>query len=80
VKKIREGKLPLTWLENGEVRNTKGIIPVVDGVIYDAVYQNYQDGKWIPIENPAPPKIKYVGYGVPLTKAQLKMLAMPVGK
>ncbi|MFZ5907414.1 MAG: hypothetical protein ACOYVJ_08420 [Nitrospirota bacterium] len=80
VKKIRGGKISLTWLENGEVRNTKGVIPVVEGVIYDTVYQNYQDGKWIPIDNPAPQKLQYVGYGSPLTLEQVKKLAMPVGK
>jgi hypothetical protein len=80
VKKIQEGKIPLTWFENGEVRNIKGVIPVVDGVTYDAVYQNYQDGKWIPIDNPSAPNLQYVGYGSPLTQEQLKKLAMPVGK
>lgn len=80
VKEIQGGKIRLTWFENGEVRNTKGVIPVVDGVTYVAVYQNYRDGKWIPIENPAPPKLQYVGYGSPLLQEQLKKLAMPAGK
>lgn len=80
VEKVCKGTLQLTWFENGEVRNIKGVIPVVDGVAYEAVYQNYQDGKWIPIDNPAPPKLQYVGYGSPLTQEQLKKLAMPAGK
>lgn len=80
MKKVQEGKIRLTWFENGEVRNAKGVIPVVAGVTYDAVYQNYRDGKWIPIDNPVPPKLQYVGYGLPLTQEQLKKLAMPMGK
>jgi len=80
VKQVQKGKIQLTWFENGEVRNTKGVIPVVEGVTYDAVYQNYQDGKWIPIDNPVAPKLQYVGYGSPLTQEQLQKLAMPAGK
>lgn len=35
VKQVQQGKLRLTWLENNEVINVKGVIPVVDGVTYD---------------------------------------------
>jgi hypothetical protein len=80
VKKVLEGKLSLTWLENGNVNNPKGIIPVVDGVVYDSVYQNYQDGKWVPIENPPAPVLQYVGFSKPLSKEQLKKLSLPIGK
>lgn len=80
VKKVQEGKLSLIWLENGNIKNVKGVIPVVNGVIYDAVYQNYKDGKWIPIENPPSPVVHYAGFGEPLTKEQLKKLSIPMGK
>ncbi|HYA11773.1 MAG TPA: hypothetical protein VEF37_02170 [Thermodesulfovibrionales bacterium] len=80
VRKVQEGKLSLIWLENGNVKNVKGVIPVVNGVIYDAVYQNYKDGKWIPIENPPSPVVHYAGFGEPLSKEQLKKLSIPMGK
>lgn len=80
VKKIREGKLNLIWLENGVVKNVKGVIPVIDGVIYDSTYQNYKDGKWIPIANPPVPVIHYAAFGEPLSKEQLKKLSLPMGK
>jgi len=80
VKRVREGKLSLIWLENGVVKNVKGVIPVVDGVIYDSTYQNYKDGKWIPIANPSSPVIHYAAFGEPLSKEQLKKLSMPMGK
>lgn len=80
VKKVQEGKLSLTWLENGNVKNVKGVVPVVNGVIYDAVYQDYKDGKWIPIENPPLPVVHYAGFGEPLSKEQLKKLSLPMGK
>jgi hypothetical protein len=80
LKRVQEGKLTLTWLENGSVKNTKGVIPVVDGLIYYSIYQNYKDGKWTPIENPPAPIIYYAAFGEPLSKEQLKKLLMPMGK
>lgn len=80
VKQVQNGKLKLTWLENNELKNVKGVIPVVDGVTYDCVYQDFKNEKWIPIENPPAPMVHYAGYGTPLTKEQLKKLAQPMGK
>jgi hypothetical protein len=74
------GKVKLTWLENNELRNLKGVIPVVDGLSYECAYQNYKEGKWVPIENPPAPVLQYVGYGKPLTKEQLKKMAQPMGR
>lgn len=80
VKRVQNGKVTLTWLENNELKNLKGVIPVVEGVDYDCVYQDYQNGKWIPIDNPSSPMVQYIGYGKPLSKEQLKKLAQPMGK
>ena len=79
VKQVQNGRLKLTWLENNTLKNVKGVIPVLDGVAYDCAYQNYKDGKWLPIENPPAPLVHYAGYGTPLTKEQLKKLAQPMG-
>ncbi len=80
VKQVQRGEVKLTWLDKGELRNLKGVIPVAEEVFYDCVYQNYKDGKWFPITNPPSPMIQYSGYGKPLTKEQLKKLAQPMGK
>jgi len=80
VKQVQQGSIKLTWIENNGVRNVKGVIPVVDGVAYECVYQDYKNGKWIPIENAPAPLKHYAGYGTPLTKEQLNKLAMPMGK
>ncbi len=79
-KKAQKGKLPLTWLEKGEVRHLSGVVPVADGTNYEMIYQDYQAGKWIPIKNPAKPILHYAGYGEPLTKEQLTQLAKKVSK
>ena len=63
-----------------ELKNLKGVIPVVDGITYSLVYQNYQDGIWIPIENPSVPGLQYAAFGKPLTENQLKKLSLPMGK
>ena len=80
VKQVQSGKVNLTWLENSELKNLKGVIPVVEGVRYDCVYQDYKDGIWIPIDNPSSPMVQYIGYGKPLSKDQLKKLSQHMGK
>jgi hypothetical protein len=76
VKKIqKDKKLTLTWLENGEVKNLKAVIPVLEDVEYECVYQDLKDGKWVPVKNPARPRIQYAAFGKPLTKKQLESLA-----
>ena len=74
VKKVVAKEINLTWVENGTIQNTKGIIPVVDGVTYNTTYQNHDNGVWTPIEKPEKPKLQYVGFGTPLSKEQLKKL------
>lgn len=74
VKKVAAKEINLTWLENGAIVNTKGIIPVVDGVTYNTSFQNHKNGVWTPIENPVKPKLQYVGFGTPLSMEQLEKL------
>ncbi|MCG6960023.1 hypothetical protein LJE82_09060 [bacterium BMS3Abin03] len=73
-KKVEEGTIDLTWLKDGKVDNVKGVIPVVDGVKYNSVFENFENGSWTPISNPEYPVIQYVGFGTPLTKEQLSKL------
>jgi hypothetical protein len=54
--------------------NVKGVIPVVDGVKYNSVFENFENGSWTPISNPEYPMVQYVGFGTPLTKEQLSKL------
>jgi hypothetical protein len=74
VNKVGKGTIDLTWLENDKVEQVKGVIPVVEGVQYNSVYQNFENGKWTPISNPENPKVQYVSFGSPLTKKQLDKL------
>ncbi|MEW6054149.1 MAG: hypothetical protein AB1552_10255 [Nitrospirota bacterium] len=80
VRQVLKGSLDLTWLENGELKHIKAVIPVAEGVTYNSVYQDYRDGRWIPIKNPPKPLLQYAGYGTPLSETQMKKLAMPMGK
>ena len=74
MKKAAKGAIQLTWLKDGKVVNQKGVIPVLDNVDYRCVYQNFKDGKWIPIKNPADPLRQYAAFGKPLTKEQFEKL------
>lgn len=76
-KEIENGAINLTWLDGGEVKQAKGTIPVVDGVLYNSVFQNYQSGNWTPIIDPVKPKVQYVGFGTPLSEKQFKKLLKP---
>ena len=78
MKNVQKGKVTLTWLEEGKVRNLKGVIPVVQGVDYQCVYQDRREGKWIPIKNPAMPIYHYAAFGKPLSEEQLKRLVQQV--
>lgn len=71
---IKKGTINLTWLDNNEVKQIYGVIPVVEGVQYNTVFQNFKNGNWTPIANPQTPKVQYVGFGTPLTEAQLNKL------
>jgi hypothetical protein len=73
-KNVHNGKVTLTWFEDGKVQNLKGVIPVVKGVDYKCVYQNLEENKWIPIDNPSDPLIQYPAFGKPLSKNQLDQL------
>lgn len=77
VKQVQNGNMRLTWLEQGEVKNTQGVIPVAGGVQWDLVYQDYRNGKWIEIKDAPDPKIQYAGFGSPLTTEQINSLAIP---
>lgn len=75
VDQVEKGAIQLTWHKDGKLVSLKGAIPVVDGVDYRCAYDDLVDGKWIPIENPAKPRVQYVGYGTPLTREQLANMA-----
>ncbi|MDY6862336.1 MAG: hypothetical protein SV062_05020 [Thermodesulfobacteriota bacterium] len=80
VDQIKNGEINLTWLKNEKIENIKGIIPVIDGSEYNCFYQNYSDGKWIPITDPHEPIIHYAGFGEPLSKEQLNSLTKSMDK
>jgi hypothetical protein len=74
IKDVQSGKVKLTWLEEGKVKNLKGVIPVVKGVDYQCIYQDRKEGKWVPIQNPSKPLYHYAAFGEPLSEGQLDKL------
>jgi hypothetical protein len=79
VRALRAGRLEVTRMSGGKLRSLKGVIPVVRDADYIYVYQNYRDGQWIPIDNPAEPRLHYAAFGEPLSASQLDKLAEPAG-
>jgi hypothetical protein len=77
VAEARSKNVRLLWNENGEVKHAVGVIPVAVDARYGLVFQNFQDGKWTIIENPAEPPVHFAGYGEPLSQSQVEKLAKP---
>jgi hypothetical protein len=77
-KKIMKGEsVPMMAFENDRVVSWEGVVPVVPEHL-EWAFLNKQDSGWMPVENEDSPKIQFVGYGEPLTKAQVWKLAMQV--
>lgn len=68
---VKNNKLNIIKFENGEIKSISGVIPVLEGLNWNFVFLNYENGKWIPIEKPAEPLTNYAGYSSPLTREQL---------
>ena len=74
VKNIKKNKFfPVTWA-NGEIKNVEGMIPVLEGMKWNIVFLNYENGKWFPLQNPAEPLLNYSGWCSPLTHEQFTKL------
>ena len=76
--KLKKGRLKLTWLDEGQLKSQKGVVPVVDGKL-DLVFMEAKDGKWTPVKENSPPMVQYSAYGTPITEEQLKKLAQKMG-
>jgi hypothetical protein len=81
----RTGKVNLSWLEKGAIQRGQGLVPVLDSAVYHLVHQQFQNGKWAPLENPSPSTVQYAGYGGAVSEKHFrKMLksksAEPVAK
>lgn len=77
LKSIRAGAFRPVRFEKGQIENIKGIVPVLDGLKWNFVFLNYENGNWVPIPNAAEPLINYAGYSMPLTRAQFEKLDKP---
>ncbi|NIM98945.1 MAG: hypothetical protein GTO24_12945 [candidate division Zixibacteria bacterium] len=79
VKKLKKGKLKLTWFEKCQQRSSEGVISVVHGKL-GLVFTERKDGGWLPVKNALPPVVRHSAYGTPILEEQLKKLAQEMGK
>ena len=70
---------PVRW-EKGAMKNVEGVIPVVDGMMWNLVYLARKDTAWIPLTDPAEPLLNYSGYCTPLTHEQFGKLSKAQGQ
>lgn len=74
IQDMKKGKFNPVWFENGNPKNVRRVVPVLDGWEWNFVFLNYENGSWIPIEKPAEPLVNYAGYCTPLTREQFAKL------
>jgi hypothetical protein len=75
VNDIRKNRFtPFKW-ENDQVRQITGVIPVLEGMKWDLIYLDYQQGQWSLISTPSEPLLNYSGYCTPLSGQQFEKLA-----
>ena len=70
----QQGKVRLSWPEEGKTKTAPGVVPVAAGATYDLVYESFQNGKWLPLDKPPAPQVQHAGYGEPLTDKQLRKM------
>lgn len=80
VKLIQKGKsVPMAVFKEGKMVSWKGVVPLVPEQL-EWSFLNKVEDKWIPIETDKLPKTQFACYGEPLTKKQIKKLAIPIKK
>jgi hypothetical protein len=68
---LAENRFRLMAWENGTIRGVEGVIPVVDGVRWNAVFLDRLGDEWVRLEGAAEPLIQYSAYCTPLSRDQL---------
>lgn len=66
-------KVPMNPMVNGKVQDWKGVVPCSPESL-QWTYYNKADGKWTPISTKDAALVQIVGYGKPLTGAQMRFL------
>jgi hypothetical protein len=71
VRELAANSFRLMEWKDGKIVNVGGVIPVVDGVQWNAVFLDRQGEAWTPLQHAAAPLIQYSAYVTPLSAAQL---------
>jgi hypothetical protein len=74
VNEIAGNKFRMTRWENDSLKNSKGVIPVLEGYNWNLVFLDKTGDKWIPLKSTSEPLLNYSGYCSPITKDQFEKL------
>jgi hypothetical protein len=72
---MQSGSLKLVTWDGKELKNQRGVVPVIDGYNWNFPFLNYEKGQWVAAPEAAPPLVNYSGYSSPMTAAQLEKMA-----
>jgi hypothetical protein len=70
----QKGTMNLSWMEKGEVKKGRGIIPVLEGPTYNLIQQRFQNGKWARLEPSSPSPVQYAAYGGPVSDKHFRKM------
>jgi hypothetical protein len=71
---IKAGVFKPVVFENGALKSIAGVVPVLDGLRWNFTFLDYQNGRWVPLVDPAPPILNYAGFCSPLSREQFDKL------
>lgn len=71
---MKGGKLKLVTWDGKDLKNTPGVIPVLDDYQWNFPFLNYENGRWVTADRAARPLLNYSGYATPITKDQFSKL------
>jgi len=75
----RKKSVPMAKFKDGKMQSFEGVVPL-DPDRLDWDFLTKKDNTWTLIDNNEPPHVQFVGHGKPLTKVQIKKMAMPFKK
>jgi hypothetical protein len=71
--------IPMAEFKDGKMVSFKGVVPLVPHKL-EWDFLKKDGDKWVPVKGDEPAKVQFVGYGEPLTKIQVKKMAIPFKK
>jgi len=75
---VAANNLVLSNFAGGELTTAKGVIPVVEGMVWNVAFLDRDGERWAPLAEAVPPLVNFSLFCSPLTREQLAKLERPM--